>query len=120
MSKITCMHLIIFNSGLLAHLPKASRTNNNKPEAPTTIFMDYGDCLFHSCLSIWKKPQTLGLTEQYRNNTTLHHYVRRASALPLVPSDQVEDAMFNALDDYQTDDPKVTSSNDYMTEHWVD
>ncbi len=115
---------------------KAAATDNNTPLNPTTIFMDFETaarnaaetafpaatlkgCLFHYCQRIWKKVQTLGLTDQYKNNDDLHRHVRRASALPLVPPQQVEDVWFHALDDYQTDDPKTTDFNDYVTEQWV-
>jgi hypothetical protein len=81
---------------------------------------------------IWKKVQKLGLTEQYKNNPAVQQHVRRASALPLVPTDQVDNVWFHALNDFQTDDINITRFNnfqtddinitrfnDYVTEQWV-
>ena len=65
--------------------------------------------------------ETLGLTEQYQLEQQDSPSTGVSdSALPLVPPDQVEDVCFYALDDYQTDNTKVTSFNDYVTEQWVD
>ncbi|VDH96256.1 Hypothetical predicted protein [Mytilus galloprovincialis] len=119
---------------------KASGADNNTPINPNRIFMDFESaarnaaetafptanikgCLFHFCQRIWKKVQTLGMTdmtEEYKNDPLLHQHVQRASALLLVPPRQVEDVWFYALNNYQTEDAHVTSINDYVTEQWVE
>jgi hypothetical protein len=55
-----------------------------------------------------------------KNNPAVHQHVRRASALPLVPPDQVDNVWFHALNDFQTDDINITRFNDYVTEQWVE
>ena len=68
-----------------------------------------------------------------KNNPAVHQHVRRASALPLVPTDQVDNVWFHALNDFQTDDINITRFNnfqtddinitrfnDYVTEQWVE
>ncbi|XP_021370385.1 uncharacterized protein LOC110461289 [Mizuhopecten yessoensis] len=46
--------------------------------------------------------------------------VRRAAVLPLVPTRQVEDVWFNALDENEDNSPEVTRFKDYVTETWVE
>ncbi|XP_021339484.1 uncharacterized protein LOC110440643, partial [Mizuhopecten yessoensis] len=46
--------------------------------------------------------------------------VRRAAVLPLVPTQQVEDVWFNALDENEDNSPEVTRFKDYVTGTWVE
>lgn len=127
-SQVTCQRLF----GILT-----TAATDNTPLNPTTLFLDFESaarivaerafphasikgCLFHFCQRIWKTVQKRGLTEQYKSNPAVHQHVRCASALPLVPTDQVDNVWFYALSDFQTDDINITRFNDYVTEQWVE
>ncbi|XP_021368928.1 uncharacterized protein LOC110460379 [Mizuhopecten yessoensis] len=120
----------------LFEIVKTAAANNNTPLNPTTTFLDFESsarnaaetvfpqasikgCLFHYCNRIWRKVQKLGLADQYTNDNLLNLHIRRASALPLVPINQVDDVWFHAIEDYETDDAKITKFNDYVTEQWI-
>ncbi|XP_021339735.1 uncharacterized protein LOC110440948 [Mizuhopecten yessoensis] len=100
----------------LFEIVKTAAANNNTQLNPTTIFLDFESsarnaaetvfpqasikgCLFPYCKRIWRKVQKLRLADQYTNDNLLNLHIRRASALPLVPINQVDDVWFHAIED---------------------
>ena len=81
-----------------------------------------GCCFFHYTQAIWRKTQHIDLQVTYRNNEDIRQLVRRATALPLVPMDLIEDVWFNALNDLEDIDTpaKTTTFTDYVTIQWID
>ncbi len=79
-------------------------------------------CFFHYTQCIWRKVQATGLANMYKELDSVHTLVRRASVLPLVPENGVEDVWFQALDAIGNEDlpMDVTPFTDYVTEQWVD
>ncbi len=69
-------------------------------------------CLFHFCQAIWRKVQTLGLAVRYKEDDAFNRIVRRASALPLVPRDEIHNVWMQAMN--ESDDPEI------MRLTWVD
>ena len=107
--------------------------------ATTTIFMDFETaaknaartvfpgitvkgCFFHCPQAIWRKTQHTDLQVTYRNNEDIRQLVRRATSLPLVPMDLIEDVWFNALNDLEDIDTpaNTTTFTDYVTIQWID
>ena len=76
-------------------------------------------CFFHYTQCIWRNTQKLGLTIAYRDNDNVRLFVRRASVLPLVPPELVEDVWLNALEDSEEIAINTTAFADYATEYWV-
>lgn len=77
-------------------------------------------CFFHYCQCIWRKVQGCGLAVRYTEDDNLKRLVRRAAVLPLVPSADVEDVWFSALEENNDNTPEVTRFTDYVTETWVE
>ena len=79
-------------------------------------------CFFHCPQSIWRKTQHTDLQVTYRNNEDIRQLVRRATYLPLVPMDLIEDVWFNALNDLEDIDTpaNTTTFTDYVTIQWID
>ena len=80
------------------------------------------ECFFHYTQCIWRKIQKCGLQAYYKENDDITKLVRRATVLPLVPQNKVEDVWFNALQDTGDADkvPDTTTYTDYVTRHWVE
>lgn len=76
-------------------------------------------CLFHYSQAIWRKVQSLGLTARYSDDDAFNRLVRRASALPLVPPQQVDDVWLQAMNEVDDDDD-AQQFMDYVTTNWVD
>ena len=79
-------------------------------------------CFFHCPQAIWRKTQHTDLQVTYRNNEDIRQLVRRATYLPLVPMDLIEDVWFNALNDLEDIDTpaNTTTFTDYVTIQWID
>lgn len=79
-------------------------------------------CFFHFTQAIWRKTQGSGLQTLYRDNDDVKTLVRRATILPLIPMDAIEDVWFQALED--RDDADITQLTqpftDYVTDQWVE
>lgn len=107
--------------------------------SPETIFLDYETavhnaasivfpgiikkgCFFHYTKCIWRKTQEFGLQVPYSNNEDIHRLVRRAAILPMIPTEEVEDVWFSALEDMNDADTDLNTERftDYVTEYWVE
>ena len=79
-------------------------------------------CFFHFTQCIWRKAQSTGLQNPYRDNEDVRTLVRRAAILPLIPLDCIDDVWFQTLED--RDDANLTPLTepftDYVTEQWVE
>ena len=64
--------------------------------------------------------QRFGLQTDFANNPSINQLVRRASALPLVRLNDIDDVWLNALEDADLNNPAVLQFTDYVTEVWVD
>ena len=62
--------------------------------------------------------QNLGLSGRYKDDDAFNRLVRRATALPLVPREQVDDVWMEALN--EVNDEESTRFTDYMTSTWID
>ena len=49
-------------------------------------------CLFHYSQCIWRKVQNCGLVNAYKNNKDVRDTIKRISALPFLPIDDITDA----------------------------
>ncbi|XP_048248931.1 uncharacterized protein LOC125378115 [Haliotis rufescens] len=107
-----------------------------KPARPRTIFTDFEKavqnavrhvfdcelkgCLFHYRQAVWRNVQKCGLQSAFANNPDVNLFVRRASALPLLRPEDIEDFWFNALEAANMADPSISKLADYVTEQWVE
>ncbi|XP_046339071.2 uncharacterized protein LOC124120313 [Haliotis rufescens] len=76
-------------------------------------------CFFHFTQCMWRRVQKEGLATEYPSVEEVKKVVRRASALPLVPLDMVEDVWADAIAD-RPQGVKVTRFMDYVTTTWVE
>ncbi|XP_071118353.1 uncharacterized protein [Haliotis cracherodii] len=76
-------------------------------------------CFFHFTECKWRRVQKEGLATEYTSVEEVKKVVRRASALPLVPLDMVEDVWADAIAD-SPQSVKVTRFMDYITTTWVE
>ena len=76
-------------------------------------------CFFHYTQCIWPRTQKVGLASEYTENDGVQKVVRRASALPMLPLDKVEDVWVETIADSSQDD-KVTLLMDYVTNTWIE
>ncbi|XP_048248930.1 uncharacterized protein LOC125378113 [Haliotis rufescens] len=77
-------------------------------------------CLFHYRQAVWRNVQKCGLQSAFANNLDVNLFVRRASALPLLRPEDIEDFWFNALEAANMADPSISKLADYVTEQWVE
>ena len=75
-------------------------------------------CLFHYSQALWRKVQELGLSGRYKEDEAFNRLVRRASALPLVPRESVDEVWLEALN--EVNDAGSAPFKDYVTSTWVD
>ena len=62
--------------------------------------------------------QQLGLAVRYKEDDVFNCIVRRASALPLLPRDEIDNVWIQTVN--ESDDPDVVRFCDYVTQTWVD
>ena len=76
-------------------------------------------CFFHYAQALWRHVVDRGLAMDYKNKPEVQSHVRRTSALPLLPVNQVQDAWLQLLNQ-SPDGERVLAFNDYVTTTWVD
>lgn len=82
-------------------------------------------CLFHYCQCLWRKVQELGLSVAYRQHRHVKQWIRRYSALPLLPVDDVEKGFFDINEnapvpsDGIITQKQIDDFSDYILETWV-
>jgi hypothetical protein len=76
-------------------------------------------CLFHFGQSLWRKIQSLGLEPAIRDSDDAKKWFRRLCALPLVPTDHIDDAFLWIQED-APEIPGISRMHDYMVDTWVD
>ncbi|XP_046575249.1 uncharacterized protein LOC124283263 [Haliotis rubra] len=76
-------------------------------------------CFFHFSKALWRKTQDLGLTVTYKEDPAVKEFIRRAGALALLPQDQVQDTLIDAMDSSPASD-RIEDFKDYMVVTWVD
>lgn len=76
-------------------------------------------CFFHFTQCIWRQVQKLGLQSIYQTDTDLHKFVRRISALPLVPENLLDEVWIE-IANQQPDTESATKLADYFTETWME
>ena len=76
-------------------------------------------CFFHYTQCIWRRTKKVGLVSEYSENHGVQKVVRRASALPMLPLDKVEDVWAETIVDSPQDD-KVTLLMDYVPNTWIE
>ncbi|XP_071101764.1 uncharacterized protein [Haliotis cracherodii] len=62
-------------------------------------------CLFHYRQAVWRNVKKCGLQRAFANNPDVNLFVRRASALPLLRPEDIEDFLFNSLEAANMEDP---------------
>lgn len=77
-------------------------------------------CLFHYSQAIWRHVQLLGLTVRYNDDAEFNRVVRRATALPLLPPDRVDEVWLEAINEVAEPDAAAQQFMDYVTTTWVD
>lgn len=76
-------------------------------------------CYFHFGQAIWRRVQSLGLTELYHEDSSFRHCVQLCSALPLIPLEKIDEAWDYILQCWTTDNPSVTALKRYIEENWL-
>ena len=75
--------------------------------------------LFFISHKLWRNVAEKGIPVAFRTNPDLQRYLPRATALPLLPLNQVQDVWMDVLNN-SSDLPRLEQFNDYITETWVD
>ncbi|XP_041372706.1 uncharacterized protein LOC121385978 [Gigantopelta aegis] len=76
-------------------------------------------CFFHYTQCIWRRTQKVGLATEYSENDEIQKVVRRASTLPMVPLDKIEDVWADTIAD-SPQGAQVTQLMDYVTNTWIE
>ncbi len=83
-------------------------------------------CLFHFSQCIWRKVQELGLASSYKKFRHIRQLIRRFSALPFLPVEQIDDGWISITENCPDTEIEVISAeqiekfHSYMLSTWVD
>ncbi len=77
-------------------------------------------CLFHFSQALWRRVQEVGLVVRYKNDNSFNGLVRRAAALPLIPTHMVDEVWTEVLGQVDQNDVALMRFCDYVTKTWVD
>ncbi|XP_065323562.1 uncharacterized protein LOC135930664 [Gordionus sp. m RMFG-2023] len=75
-------------------------------------------CFFHFSQAIWRKCQGLGLTKEYRDNTTVHKVVRRMTTLPFCREEDISEVRSSCLA-MSLENPLLIQFMQYMDLTWL-
>ncbi len=82
-------------------------------------------CYFHYSQCIWRKVQELGLSVSYINHTDVREWIRRFTALPLLPIKDIDDAFLEIHESAPNPQTNIISFDqiqrfhDYMIDTWI-
>lgn len=81
-------------------------------------------CFFHFSQCIWRKVQDLGLAVSYRSNTHVRDWIRRFSAFPFLPLDDIDEAFMEIYESApiaqnNINNDQITQFHDYMVDTWI-
>lgn len=78
--------------------------------------IDIKGCVFHFTQAIWRRIQEEGLSTAYRENDSLHRYLRQLMSLPFLPSAQIRETFSNLHSKANTDNLRALVT--YIDRQW--
>lgn len=82
-------------------------------------------CYFHYSQCIWRKVQELGMATSYQSFPHVREWIRRFSALPLLPQNDIDDAFMEIHENAPIPQNNIISGDqiqkfhDYMVDTWI-
>ncbi|KAF0748606.1 Uncharacterized protein FWK35_00023566 [Aphis craccivora] len=76
-------------------------------------------CRFHQGQNWWRKIQNVGLSSDYKKNTTLGKYLKKFFGLPFLPPNEVENCFTNDLLSIQPDDERLQIFTEYLFNNYI-
>lgn len=83
-------------------------------------------CYFHYSQCIWRKVQELGLSVSYKKFPCVREWIRRFTALPLLPIGDIDDAFIEIHENAPNPQENIINCDqiqkfhDYMVNTWID
>ncbi|KAK3087679.1 hypothetical protein FSP39_009092 [Pinctada imbricata] len=78
--------------------------------------IDIKGCVFHFTQAVWRRIQEEGLSTAYRENDSLHRYLRQLMSLPFLPAAQIRETFTNLQTMANTDNLRAVVN--YMDRQW--
>ena len=75
-------------------------------------------CYFHFTQCLWRKVQSLGLVEEYKEDGSIRQFIQKSAAIAFVPSNFVRVA-WDGLKTEIPDDDKMKNYSDYFDQNWM-
>ena len=76
------------------------------------------DCYFHFTQCLWRKVQSLGLVEEYKEDGSIRQFIQKSAAIAFVPSNFVRVA-WDGLKTEIPDHDKMKNYSDYFDQNWM-
>ena len=75
-------------------------------------------CYFHFTQCLWRKVQSLGLVEEYKEDGSIRQFIQKSATIAFVPSNFVRVA-WDGLKTEIPDDDKMKNYSDYFDQNWM-